>query len=435
MGGPERMDQALNIAESQLSRAPVMVCSAMGGVTDRIISTIELAAEGRMEEAMDSFSAVEAMHHECARAFLNGTVLDQVMSHLDDLFSQYASILKGVGLLRECSPRSRDALLSFGERLSTRLIQGRAELRGIPSKLADARAFIRTDENFSQARPDMPETLRLTRQHIQPQAGTLVITQGFIASGPSGVTTTLGRGGSDYSASILGAALNAEEIQIWTDVTGIMTCDPRIIPGASTIPEITYLEAGELAFFGAKVVHPATIQPAVAQNIPVWVKNTSAPEEYGTRIASQAGDAGLKALSVKKNITVVSITSSRMLEAHGFLKQLFAIFDAEETPVDLVSTSEVSVSMTIERTDHLERIVGQLEELGEVSVEKGLAIICMVGRHLWKDAAFPARAFGALKDIPIRMISLGASEVNLSVVVPEERATDSLQKLHNCFFA
>lgn len=434
MGDASRMDRALDIAEAQLEYAPLMVCSAMGGVTDQIIDAFEGAEAGKVSESTLIFEAIKDRHYACARDFLEGELLHAVEIDLDGTFAQFASLLKGVGLLRDCSPRSKDALLSFGERLSTRLIQARGRQRGMDVELLDARELVRTDEHFNSARPDMDETFRLCREKAKPEPGRLLITQGFIGSSPAGVTTTLGRGGSDYSASILGAALDADAIQIWTDVNGIMTCDPRLIPEATTIPEITYGEAGELAFFGAKVVHPATIQPAVAKGIPVFVKDTGSPDRAGTRIAADAGIPGLKAISVKKGITVVSITSSRMLEAHGFLRRIFAIFDAAETPVDLVTTSEVSVSVTIEKTAALPGILEKLEALGQVAVESGLSIICMVGRDLWKDPSFPAKAFGALKDIPVRMISLGASEVNLSLVVPSKRSDEALKSLHSRFF-
>ncbi len=434
MGDALRMDKALDIAASQIDKAPVMVCSAMGGITDQIITSFESAEAGNIEESNIIFETIKDRHYTCAREFLEGDFLKEVVIDLDGTFAQFASLLKGVGLLRDCSPRSRDALLSFGERLSTRVIHARAAQRGMDSELLDARKLVRTDENFTSARPDMEETFRLCRENAHPVSGRLLITQGFIASSPAGVTTTLGRGGSDYSASIMGAALDAGEIQIWTDVNGIMTSDPRMIPEAATIPEITYEEAGELAFFGAKVVHPATIQPAVAKGIPVLVKDTGSPEREGTRIAANAGSPGLKAISVKKGITVVNIASSRMLEAHGFLRRIFAIFDAAETPVDLVTTSEVSVSVTIEKTESLPGILKKLEALGEVSVENGLSIICMVGRDLWKNPSFPAKAFSALNDIPVRMISLGASEVNLSLVVPSEKSDAALKNLHSRFF-
>ncbi len=435
MGDASRMDKALDIAEGQLMRAPVMVCSAMGGITDQIIQAYESAEEGKISESTAVFEQIKDRHYACARNFLEGDLLKAVVIDLDGTFAQFASLLKGVGLLRDCSPRSRDALLSFGERLSTRLVHARARQRGMDTELLDARELIRSDDNFTSARPDMVETFRLCSEKIRPESGRLLITQGFIASTQGGVTTTLGRGESDYSASILGAALDAEEIQIWTDVNGIMSSDPRLIPEALTIPEITYEEAGELAFFGAKVVHPATIQPAVSKGIPVLVKDTGYPENAGTKIAKGAGSPGLKAISVKKGITVVSIASSRMLEAHGFLRRIFAIFDAAETPVDLVTTSEVSVSVTIEKTAALPGILEKLEDLGQVSVETDLSIICMVGRDLWKDPSFPAKAFGALKDIPVRMISLGASEVNLSLVVPAIKSDAALKNLHHKFFS
>ena len=434
MGDASRMDRALDIASAQLADAPLMVCSAMGGVTDRIIETFTSAESGRSAEATAILESIKDRHYACARDFLSEPILDETVADLDGLFAQFASLIKGVGLLRDCSPRSRDALLSFGERLSTRLIHARARQRGMDAVLLDARDLIRTDENFTAARPDMEATFEQTRRNAVPAAGRLLITQGFIGRSPGGVTTTLGRGGSDYSASVLGAALDAKEIQIWTDVDGIMTSDPRRVSRATTIPEITYSEAGELAFFGAKVVHPATIQPAVAHGIPVLVKDTGAPEKGGTRIAADAGRPGIKAISAKRGITLVSVASSRMLEAHGFLRRIFAIFDAARTPVDLVTTSEVSVSMTIEDVRGLEGILEKLAALGDVSVEHDLAILCMVGRDLWKDPAFAGRAFSALGDVPVRMISLGASDVNLSLVVPEDRVDDALANLHRRFF-
>lgn len=430
MGGAERMERALDIAAAELDRAPLMVCSAMGGVTDRIIEAYSLAERGCWEDAEAVFESIRDDHLRCADELLGGDVPSSAAAGLEDMFAQFASLLKGVGLLMDASPRSRDAMLCFGERLSTLLIHARAEQRGMEADLLDARRLIRTDEAFTAARPDMEASFALTAKRAVPAKGRLIITQGFIASSASGVTTTLGRGGSDYSASILGAALGAREIQIWTDVDGIMTSDPRIVPEAVTVPEITYAEAGELAFFGAKVVHPATIQPAVSRGIPVLVKDTGAPERGGTRIAADAGKPGLKAISAKTGVTLVSIASSRMLEAHGFLRRIFAIFDAAETPVDLVATSEVSVSMTIDDTGALKGILEKLEVLGEVSVESAQAIICMVGRGLWKDPQFTSRAFGALEHLPVRMISLGASEVNLSLVVPESRAEDALKRLH-----
>jgi len=434
MGNAARMNQALDIATAQLDDAPLMVCSAMKGITDDIIEAFQFAQKGQTDQSAKIVDAMRSTHLSCAMEFLEGEFLKTMEAELIGLFDQFASLLKGIALLRECSLRSQDALLSFGERLSTRLIHSRARQRGMDATLLDARELIRSDENFTNAHPDMKETSRLCLEKVHPKPNRLLITQGFIASSSNGVTTTLGRGGSDYTASILAAALGAREIQIWTDVDGIMTSDPRIVPNAATVPEISYEEAGELAFFGAKVLHPATIQPAVLEKIPVVVKNTGSPEKEGTRIAACPGIPGLKAISAKKGITVLNIGSSRMLEAHGFLCRLFAIFDDAQIPVDLVATSEVSVSLTIEMIDKLPGILDKLNELGQVSVEYDMCIICMVGRELWKDPSFPSQAFAAITDIPVRMISLGASDVNLSLVLPANRADDALARLHSRFF-
>jgi len=258
--------------------------------------------------------------------------------------------------------------------------------------------------------------------------------QGFIASTSGGATTTLGRGGSDYTATIVGAALRAEEVQIWTDVTGIMTADPRIVETARTIDQMSYREAAELAYFGAKVIHPSTIQPAVNLGIPVWVKNTFRPDDAGTKIVPSIPGSGLKAIACKKGITLVSISSSRMLLAYGFLRRIFEIFEKYLTPVDLIATSEVSVSVTIDNPAAVNNIARDLSEIGTVGVEAEKSIICLVGQDLWKDTVFLARVFSSLKSTPVRMICLGASDINLSLVVPVESTEESVRSLHDEFF-
>jgi len=429
-----RIDRILDIAESQLDRAPVLVSSAMGKTTNRIEEIITLAVDGQREEAYRLTGEIRDHHLNTAKEFLTGDNLEEAYAAVTELICQFSSLVKGLSLLHECSPRSRDALLSFGELLSTRLIAARALERGIETELLDSRDFVITDENFNAARPISALTDRAVRDKVFPGPLKLIITQGFISSTEKGVTTTLGRGGSDYSATIIGSALSAQEVQIWTDVDGIMTSDPRFIEGAKTIDSITYSEAGELAFFGAKVVHPATIQPAVRQQIPVLVKNSHNPQAPGTAILPSVNDRGVKAITGKRDITVVSIASSNMLNAYGFLKNIFTIFDKYKTPVDLISTSEVSVSMTIENIENVESIVAELEDMGTVTVESNKSIICLVGQELWKDSVFVSRVFGSLNGTPIRMISLGASDTNLSIVVPEEKLNETIQSLHNEFF-
>ncbi len=429
------IDQALDIAEAQLDKAPVLVSSAMGKTTDRIIDLIKLAESGNIDDSVAPFEALKNVHFQAAYSFLSSDNLKYCEERLNDLFDEFISLLKGLSLLHECSSRSRDVLLSFGERLSTTIITHRALERKMKATLLDARDFIITDQNFSNASPLMNETDARIQAMVHPEPGKLIVTQGFIGSTEDGVTTTLGRGGSDYSAAIIGAALSAEEIQIWTDVNGIMSSDPRLVKGVKTISSITYKEAGELAYFGAKVVHPATIQPAVGKKIPVLVKNTGEPTHPGTTIEHTLTGTGLKAIATKKNVTLINITSSKMLNAYGFLSRIFGIFEKYKTPVDLISTSEVSVSITIDNTDNLQSIVNELDAIASTSVEQDKSIICMVGQDLWKDSSFISKVFAILTDTPIRMISLGSSDINLSVVVPQEKTDKTMQNIHDAFLS
>ncbi len=431
---PEKIDRILDIANSQIDRAPVLISSAMGKTTNKIEEIMTYAVLGDRENAYSLTDEIKDLHLKTAESFLTGGILESAHADIVELISQFSSLVKGLTLLHECSPRSRDALLSFGELLSTRIIASRAIERGINTELLDSRNLIKTDENFNAAIPQLDKTDEAVRSSVYPEPLKLIVAQGFISSTEKGVTTTLGRGGSDYSATLIGSALSAQEVQIWTDVDGIMTSDPRFVKGAKTIKSITYSEAGELAFFGAKVVHPSTIQPAVKQQIPVLVKNSHNPEAAGTAILSVVDDKGVKAITGKKAVTVVSITSSHMLHAYGFLKNIFTIFDRYRTPVDLISTSEVSVSMTIENIDQVENIIRELEDMGTVTVEYHKAIICLVGQELWKDSVFVSRVFSNLNGTPIRMISLGASDTNLSIVVPEEKMVETIQSLHDEFF-
>ncbi|MDA3956546.1 aspartate kinase [Oceanispirochaeta sp.] len=429
------IDKALNIAEAQLDKAPVLVSSAMGKTTDCILELINLAESGKMADSVPPFEELKSIHLLTAYSFLSGENLKNCETKLNTLFNDFISFLKGLSLLRECSSRSQDALLSFGERLSTTIINHRALERNMVARFLDAREFMLTDENFGAASPLMDIIDDRIRERVIPEAGVLLVTQGFIGSTQGGVTTTLGRGGSDYSAAIIASALSADEIQIWTDVNGIMSSDPRTVKGVKTIQSISYREAGELAYFGAKVVHPATIQPAVGNKIPVLVKNTGNPEHPGTRIEHILTGTGLKAIAAKKEITLINISSSKMLNAYGFLSRIFAIFEKYKTPVDLISTSEVSVSITIENTQDLESIIKEISLIASISVEHDKSIICMVGQDLWKDSRFISRVFAILEETPVRMISLGSSDINLSVVVPQEKADSAIQKLHDSFLS
>jgi aspartate kinase len=430
----EWINRAIDITDSQIKKSPVMVCSAMGKTTDRLVDIETCANNGDSSGAEKQLQQLKDAHFGTAQDFLTGETLVKASTRLHELFEEMSSLVKGLILLKECTPRSHDALLSFGELLSTTLIYYRALQRGIDAVFVDSRECITTDDHFTSAVPLLEETDKTIKNKITPQSGKLFIAQGFIARNKNGATTTLGRGGSDFSATLYGAALEAEEVQIWTDVNGIMTSDPRIVPGAYTIPRISYEEAAELAYFGAKVVHPSTIQPAVEKNIPVVVKNTRNVDGDFSTITVSAAEKGLRAIAGKKNITLINISSSRMLNAYGFLKRIFAIFDTYKTPVDLIATSEVSVSMTIDNPSAIDAIVRELEEIGIVTIEQNRSMICLVGKDFWKDSQFVARVFSSLAPTQVRMISLGSSDINLSLVVQEEQFESSIQKLHSEFF-
>lgn len=435
VGSPQVINQALDLAVLELPRAPVLVASAMSGVTDTLLALKDQAVKGGIADARKNLDELYVRHNEAAEAMLTGNLLSGARKRIDRLFEELSGLVRGLYLLRECTSRSSDAILAFGELLSTTLLAYRARERGIACDFADARDFILTTEDFTAASPIFSKTSRLIQEKLKPQPGFLIITQGFIGRTEKGVTATLGRGGSDYTASIIGAALKAEEIQIWTDVNGIMSCDPRVVPEARTVESISYEEAAELSYFGAKVVHPSTIQPAVELSIPVLVKNTNDPKGSCTVIHKKNEQKGLLALAGKRNVTLINITSSRMLNAYGFLNRIFSIFEHHKTSVDLIATSEVSVSVTIDNTAHLEGIIHDLSEIGSVNAEPEKAILCLVGRGLWRDPVFLTRVFRSLGNVPIRMISLGASDINLSLVVPDKMLDNSLRTLHGEFFA
>lgn len=428
-----RIDRVIDIVQGELPNAPVVVSSAMGKTTDALVRIGERASAGESEKAFAEVERLRESHVQAATSFLSSAALADCSARLEELFGQLSSLVRGLVLIRECTLRTSDALLSFGELLSTTIIHHRALERGFDSRLLDSRKFIRTDEDFTHASVDFETTNRLVPQLVEPAAGRIIVIQGFIGSTPDGVTTTLGRGGSDYTATVVGAALGADAVQIWTDVDGIMTADPRVIPDAVTIPEISYEEAAELAYFGAKVVHPSTIAPAVERGIPVLVRNTTNPDGPFTSISEFVGTPGLRAIAAKKGITLITINSSRMLNAYGFLSNIFSVFERHRISVDLIATSEVSVSMTVDSPARVNTALRELERLGTITVETDKSIICLVGRDLWKDSRFVARVFGVLKDTAVRLISLGSSDINLSIVVPEEQNDDATRLLHREF--
>jgi aspartate kinase len=361
----------------------------------------------------------------------------EVQILIDEHFRELTELVKGLAVLGELTPRSIDAVASYGERLSSHIVALALRNFEIETAHLDSRRVIVTDRRHTQAAPLYPETYFRLAQTIPPLLdGSVVVMGGFIAATADGVTTTLGRGGSDFTAALVGAGMGAEEIQIWTDVDGMLTADPGTIPGAHRLKTISFAEAAELAYFGAKVLHPATVLPAIEKSIPVLILNSRRPEAPGTRIVAERVPCQnpIKSIACKRNITVVNIHSTRMLMAHGFLHRIFEVFDRYETPVDMLATSEVSVSLTIDNTARLEEICGELRQFSEVSVEENQAIVCLVGDNLRDRPGVAARVFGALSHLNVRLISLGGSRLNLSLVVTHEDLEDAIKSLHAEFF-
>ncbi len=436
------INRAAEIVLGRRDRSPVVVVSAMAGVTEGLLRLAQAAKGGHIDEASLSINELRERHLITAGELLgetHGSALSAVETEVRRQFAEIETLVRSVATLGELTARSQDAIVSFGERLSSVIVAEAFRVRGIQVELVDSRGFIITDDCFSKAAPDMPETTRRTREALAPivKAARVPVAQGFVGSTADGVTTTIGRGGSDYSAALIGAALGSEAIEIWTDVDGLMTADPRVVPNARRIRVISFAEASELSYFGAKVLHPSTVLPAVERGIPVHIYNTNNPGCEGTLIVSRPRPSRnlIKSIAFKRAVTIVNVTSTRMLLAYGFLRTIFEVFDRHQTSVDVVTTSEVSVSMTLDNTDRLEGIKRDLSGIGEVTVELEKAIVCVVGDNLKVTAGVAARLFRAIESTNVNMISQGASEINLTFVIDESEVFRVVRRLHDQFFA
>jgi aspartate kinase len=433
----EAIERVASIVRRYQERRPVVVVSAMGKTTNKLLEAAHEAAAGHRDQALAIVDELRGYHllHGLPLAGAAAAELDRyIRAH----FEWLDELVKGLSIVGELSPRSMDAIASVGERLSSLIVTFAFRAAGIAAEHLDSRRVILTDERFTQAQPLLEETYSLLAEVIPPLAATSVVVMGgFIGSTKDGHTTTLGRGGSDYSASIVGAAIGAEEIQIWTDVDGMLTADPRIIPGGHRVKSISFAEAAEMAYFGAKVLHPATVLPAIEKNIPVVILNSRRPEVGGTRITAEAVPCKnpVKSISCKRKVTLLNIESTRMLMAYGFLRRIFEIFDRYQTSVDMVSTSEVSVSVTLDDSERVDAIANELRAFSQVTVENGQAIVCLVGENIRYTPGIAARAFQALPGKNIRMISQGASRRNLGFVLAESDLPEAVQALHDEFFA
>ena len=433
----EALERLASIVAREKGAMPIVVVSAMGKTTNKLLATAEEAAAGRRDQALAMVDELRSYHLSEGLA-VAGAAAAELDRHIRAHFEWLEELVKGLSIVGELSPRSTDAIASIGERLSSLVVTFAVRNAGMRAQHLDARKIVVTDDRFMQAQPNLEETYRRCRETVAPAArSSVVVMGGFIGATSSGQTTTLGRGGSDYSAAVIGAGVGAREIQIWTDVDGMLTSDPRIVPGGRRIKSISFAEAAELAYFGAKVLHPATVLPAVEHNIPVRILNSRRPELEGTRITSEPAPCSnpVKSISSKRGVTVVNIHSTRMLMAHGFLRRIFEIFDRYGISVDMISTSEVSVSLTIDRIEQLGAISQELREFAEVRVADGLSIVCLVGENIRHTPGIAGRAFERIRGTNIHMISQGASLLNLGLVVADEDLVGVVKALHDEFFS
>jgi len=423
------IERVAAILRPRLAQKPVVVVSAMGKTTNKLLDIAAHAVNGDRDSALDRLSELRDFH-------LRESGMERTV---DEHFLELGELVRGLAVMGELTPRATDAIASYGERLSSLIVTRMFRHLGMNAVHLDARKLIVTDRRHTQAAPLSTESYQRLGEAIPPLfdwPSAVVVMGGFIGATEDGVTTTLGRGGSDFSASLVGAGIGASEIQIWTDVDGMLTCDPTILPGGHRVKTISFAEAAELAYFGAKVLHPATMLPAIEKNIPVLILNSRRPEVPGTRIVAEAVPCAnaVKSIACKRNITVVNIHSTRMLMAYGFLQRIFEIFYRYETAVDMVATSEVSVSLTIDNTTRLHTICEELRQFSEVSIDENQAIVCLVGDNIRYTPGVAARVFRSLGSINVRMLSQGASKLNLSFVVAAEDLVRAVESLHREFF-
>ncbi|MGP8175299.1 MAG: lysine-sensitive aspartokinase 3 [Terracidiphilus sp.] len=430
---------AIVAGRAALGKQPVVVVSAMAKVTDQLLRAAAAAAQGDRAGALAISAQLRARHLDTAAHLVrNSAHAAELAEFINQKFDSLDEVLRGLAAILELTPRISDLIASYGERISSRIVAAAFCERGIDAAHVDAREIIVTDSQFQKAVPQDAVIDKRAQEKLLPltAVGQVPVMGGFIASNEAGITTTLGRGGSDFTGALVGSALSAEAIEIWTDVDGIMTADPRVCPDALRVKVISFEEAAELAYFGAKVLHPATILPAVKKNIPVLVLNSRNSACEGTRITSLAPHckSPFKSIAVKKRLSIIDVVASRMLMTHGYMKEIFSVFDQHRCAVDMVSTSEVSVSLTVDSNDNLPAIAADLSKLADVKYEGRKALICMVGEDIRGQSGMAAQVFTAIRHINVRMISQGASEINMSFMIEEDDADEAVRSLHAAFF-
>jgi aspartate kinase len=418
---------------------PVVVVSALGGVTDLLLAAAAAAGGGDKRGALMIAARLRNRHTETTSDLLCGDLFKEVETAIKARFESLDDLLRGIAAVGELTPRTSDKVVSYGERISSLIVAATLAQRGMNGAHVDARSCIITDDHYGKAAPQEAEIEAKLTELVLPlvEAGQTPVMGGFIGSSKEGITTTLGRGGSDFTAALVGGGLHAGAIEIWTDVNGIMTTDPRICKDALRVKTISFEEAAELAYFGAKVLHPATILPAVQKSIPVWVLNSHNAENEGTQITAMAPPCAspFKSIAVKKRLTIIDIVASRMLMTHGYLKSVFDVFNKYRCAIDMVSTSEVSISLTVDTNERLPEICEELKKIADVKLEGSKALVCMVGEDIRGRSGISGQVFSAIRHVNVRMISQGASEINMSFMIEESDVEEAVRSLHAEFFA
>tara|TARA_Y100000310_G_scaffold128407_1_gene127604 strand:+ start:17287 stop:18603 length:1317 start_codon:yes stop_codon:yes gene_type:complete len=427
VGDADRISDVANIIKSNIDKKPIVVVSAVGGVTDKLIELGNAAAEGKGDDILND---IKQKHYEILEKLnLDKSLLENDFKNLNNAVKE----INGKNL----DAKALDIFQSFGEQMSSKIVAAQLNKINVNAQAFNAwdLGFITNDE-FGKAEP-LKEAHANLKNNIEKLDVVPIIT-GFIAKTKEGEVTTIGRGGSDYTAAIIGAAINVDEIQVWTDVDGIMSADPKIIDNARTLEKVSFAEASEMAFFGAKVLHPKTILPAMDKDIPVRVLNTFKPDNDGTVVLNKSdrSEEVIKAISCKKNITLINVNSTRMLGAYGFLAKLFNVFDKYKKSVDVVSTSEVTVSLTVDNGANIDEIKNELKEIAEVEVFSNKAVISVVGRGIGSTPGIAGKTFSVLgnNNINIEMISSGTSKINITFVVDDKDAENAVKVLHQEYF-
>lgn len=426
VGSAQRMkDVAKLITDGEQK---IVVLSAMSGTTNTLVEISDYLYKKNPEGANEVINKLEAKYKQhIDELFSTEEYKQKTLEFVKSVFDYIRSFTKDIFTLFE-----EKVILAQGEIISTNMVTNYLCEQGVKAVLIPALEFMRTDKN---SEPDLNYIREKLALQLEANPGQeIYITQGFICRNAYGEIDNLQRGGSDYTASLIGATVNASEIQIWTDIDGMHDNDPRVVDKTSPVRQLHFEEAAELAYFGAKILHPTCVQPAKYANIPVRLLNTIEPSAPGTLISNETEKGKIKAVAAKDNITAIKIKSSRMLLAHGFLRKVFEIFESYQTPIDMVCTSEVGVSMSIDNTKHLNEIVNDLKKYGTVTVDHDMCIVCVVGDLEWENIGFEAKAIQAMRNIPVRMISFGGSNYNISFLIRESDKKTALQSLSDVLF-